>query len=218
MAIDVFLKLMKSDGSNVQGESRDKVCKGLIELEEFSMEALKSLSADLQDKELQFQRLFQSTGISRIGNLWEGEVAELDDEPQTAGDSFSFSIKKDVDTSSGELFLNYCQTATKKEKVAFKKAVFYFRKAGEWEAVLAKGGTVTPVQASFLMMQFTKPYVYKYTVEVSGNESSVPTESVDFYFENYQVTYKEQSYSGSLKSSANIKGWNLRDGNDQFDG
>jgi type VI protein secretion system component Hcp len=217
MAIDVFLKLMKSDGSNVQGESRDKVCKGLIELEEFSMEALKSLTADLQDQELRFQRVFQSTGMSRV-ELPGFEVAELDDEPQTSGDSFSFSIKKDVDTSSGELFLNYCQTATKKEKVAFKKAVFYFRKAGAWESVLAKGGTVTPVQASFLMIQFTKPYVYKYTVESSGNEYSIPTESVDFYFENYQVTYKEQSYAGALKSSANIKGYNLRDGNDQFDG
>lgn len=216
--IDVYLKLIKTDGSNVQGESRDKVCKGLIELEEFSMEALKTLTADLQDKELQFQRLFQSTGLSRIGNVFDVDEAELDDEPQTAGDSFSFSIKKEVDTSSGELFLNYCQTATKKEKVAFKKAVFYFRRAGSWSVTLAKGGTVTPVQASFLMIQFTKPYVYKYSVEVSSGDMSLPKETVDFYFENYQITYKEQLPSGDLDSSANIKGWNLRDGNDQFDG
>lgn len=216
--IDVFLKLMKTDGSNVQGESRDKVCKGLIEVEEFTMEALKSLSADLQDKELQFQKLFQSTGLSRIGNVFDDDTTDLDDEPQTAGDSFSFEIKKEVDTSSGELFLNYCQTATKKEKVAFKKAVFYFRRAGAWEVTLGKGGTVTPVQSSFLIVEFTKPYVFKYTVERSGDTTSTPSETVEFYFENYQVTYKEQLASGDLDSSANIKGWNLRDGNNQYDG
>lgn len=217
--IDVFLKLLKTDGSPVQGESRDKVCKGLIELEEFSLDALKSVSgADLQDEDQQFQRLFQSTGLSRIGNIFDNDSADLDDEPQTAGDAFSFSIKKEVDTASGALFLNYCQTATKKEKVAFKKAVFYFRKAGSWSADLAKGEAVTPEEASFLIVEFTKPYVFKYVVETTSGDISIPNETVDFYFENYQVNYREQKYSGSLKTSANIKGWNLRDGNDQYDG
>src|SRR5262245_24560237 len=114
MAIDAFLQLYKDEAGTqmVAGECTDTVFKGAIEILEFSLDAISSVDVDVN-----LQKPAPTTTTPKPG---EPPPVETPDEEEA--ESFSFSIEKQFDTSSTDLFLNYCAKAKGKPE-PFKKAV-----------------------------------------------------------------------------------------------
>jgi type VI secretion system secreted protein Hcp len=102
----------------------------------------------------------------------------------------SFSVMKDYDNSSPDLFLACCLGDH------FESGTVVLRKAG--------GG-----QNEFLRFDFQEVYIY--SVQQSGSSASgsdKPTENVIFTFESVKITYTPQDVKGG-KGTPNVKGWDL---------
>jgi type VI protein secretion system component Hcp len=187
--IDAFLKLMVS-GSPIKGECTDEIFKGLIELDSFSMDAEKDAKGRLEgeDKVPPVARKHTNTPEVSLGPLQDTDDATPD--RSVGKDAFSFKITKDMDISSRFLLQNYCFTWRGDSK-PFDTAEIYFRKGGWNDAPGATGDSV-----SFLVLKFTKPYVFEYSLDVG--DTSIPSEEVKFYFENYTMQYSRQLETGDI--------------------
>jgi len=182
MAIDAFLQLFKDEAGTQQvpGECMDAVFKGAIEISEFDLDALSSVDVDAAA-----QKSAPTPTTPK-----PGEAPAVETPEEETSESFSFSIEKQFDTASTDLFLNYCAKAKGKPE-PFKKAV----------VSLCVGGKQRKVKEdAYLQLEFTEVTVVKW--EVSIGDKNIPKEEVEFYFESYVMRYKKQMHDGTFKAMA----------------
>jgi len=207
MAIDAFLKLV-GDSDPIKGECMDKLFPGLIELSSFSLDAQKDATGRMEGQGglSPIARNHAQTPEMQLPNI-QTELDPSSPDRQIGKDAFGFKITKDMDVSSRYLLQNYCFT-WRGDSNPFKEAFVYFRKGG-----YARAQGLTGENASFLILHFTKPYVYEYQME-TDESSSIPKETVKFYFENFTMTYARQLETGQLASGQGGKltlGWNFNE-------
>jgi type VI protein secretion system component Hcp len=184
MAIDAFLQLYRdAAGQNaVVGECSDSVFVNAIELTEFSMDALSRIEVDIR-----------ATVPPRSGT-----TPTTDKGAEETADSFSFSIEKQFDTSSTDLFLNYCANygaqAQSPRPETFEKIPLQFKKG---VVSLCVGGQPRKrADHAYLTLEFTDLYVVKY--ELKLGDKNIAKENIDFYFSTYKMTYRRQQPDGTL--------------------
>ena len=160
MAVNLFLKLSKS-GAPIKGECQDAVFQGMIQLRSFQMSSLSLLARG------------------------PASGAPDADAADAGGDACSFTVKKLLDESSADLFLNYTQAQSpEKRKSCLLRGTVYVRSDGP----PAKGTSADAV--SFLALEFSDVFVYDYSLE-GNQEDPRPVEEVKFYFDKYKMTYRE---------------------------
>jgi type VI secretion system secreted protein Hcp len=111
---------------------------------------------------------------------------------------FGFTIEKEIDTASPDLFVAYCQSFAAKEVSqipAFTSAKLTLRKAGGTEPL------------KFFKMEFKKVYVTGYTL--STNEDGKSKEKVDFRFVACSMWYQPQQATGTGMGSPRSVGWDF---------
>lgn len=204
--IDAFLKLVL-EGEPIKGECTDGIFAGLIALDSFSMDAEKDAKGRLEGEDK------IPPQARNHANTLEDPLAPVQslDDPTTPDrsvgkDAFSFKITKDMDISSRFLLKNYCFT-WRGQNQPFDTAEVYFRKGGWTDSESADADNV-----SFLILKFTKPYVFEYSLEVG--ETSIPSEEVKFYFENYTMQYSRQLESGDIGTGEGSRlelGWDFNE-------
>src|SRR5262249_10199484 len=111
-------------------------------------------------------------------------------------DSFTFSIEKQLDKSSPMLFLNYCQSMTKRSEGApFKKATVYICLPG----IERTGKTKDQKEdVAWVIAEFTKLSINQYGIRLD-TETNIPDENITFFFETYKITYRPQLKTGQLE-------------------
>ncbi len=179
MAIDAFLQLYKGAGKDdaVSGECMDSVFRGAIQLSEFSLDALSRIETDEE---------FRRVSETKTGPQADGPEEELTD-------SFSLSIEKEFDTSSTDLFLNYCWTAKKQPQTFKKGIVSLFLGSRQWKKP----------EHAYLTLEFSDLYVVKW--ELSLDAKNILNEKVEFNFDGYKMTYRGQSHTdGTVSQKATI--------------
>lgn len=184
MAVNLFLKLTKSSAP-IKGECQDAMFQGMIQLRSFQMSSLSLLAR------------------GAAAGSPDSDAADSD----AGGDACSFTVKKLLDASSTDLFLNYTQAQNpEKRKASLLRGTVFFRADGP----SAKGGS--PETVSFLALEFFDVFVYDYALE--GNlEDHRPAEEIKFYFDKVQMTYREPyaADGASLKPPRCI-GWDFEAG------
>jgi type VI protein secretion system component Hcp len=197
MAIDGFLELFKESGETVEGEAQDAVFANMIELNTFTMDATRDMKESDSDTELpeEDNRLVLGDGLTL--NLSSDRDNMSNSAPgSSVSESFTVEITKEVDLATTELFSNYCY-ARAKQAMPYEKAVFYFRIAG-----IGKSAGKEPEDVAFLIIEFTKPYVYSYKQDTRS--TSIPEETVGFYFQSFTMKYKPQTTTGKLAEPAEV--------------
>jgi type VI protein secretion system component Hcp len=192
MAIDAFLQLYRDEaGKNpVVGECLDSVFTGAIQLNEFSMDALSRLEVDVRTQKAPLPTTSPTT------------TPDTEPAAEETVDSFSFSIEKQFDTSSTDLFLNYCANygavAEVPRPTQFQKIPLQFKKG--IVSLCIGGHKRTSAQNAYLTLEFTELYVTKY--EIKLNDKNIAKEDIEFYFQSYTMTYRKQQPDGTLKTLA----------------
>jgi type VI protein secretion system component Hcp len=150
-------------------------------------------------QDLTFQGMIQlrSFQMSSLSLLAQGGA-------DAGGDACSFTIKKLLDGSSTDLFLNYTQAQSpEKRKSCLLRGTVFVRSDGPQ----AKG--TTPESVSFLALEFFDVFVYDYSLE-GNQEDPRPVEEVKFYFDKYQMTYREPYAADGVSLKApRCVGWNF---------
>src|SRR5206468_3768095 len=99
------------------------------------------------------------------------------------------------DSSSPELFQEYCKKAEIKEATPFEKAVISLRTSqGQTEFV-------------FVVLEFTDLFIASYKVDVS-DDGKLPVETVKFSFNSVTIEYAPQKKTAGSRSST-IVGWDF---------
>ena len=184
MGVDLFLKLTKS-GAPIKGECADDSFVDMIELESFEMSSLALLG--------------------RPGGSAPGE-----DDDGPPDDACAFTVKKDLDASSGDLFLNYtCAQNPERRQDHLLKAKVFFRHDGESKKRSGTGKPVRAEDASFLSLEFSAVFVYDYSLSAE-EEALRPTETVKFYFDKVVMTYRDPYFrTGMALRPPFFVGWDF---------
>ena len=188
MAVDLFLKLSKS-GAPIKGECQDPTFQGMIQLRSFQMSSLSLLA--------------RAAGAPGAPGVAEPAASESG----AGGDACSFTIKKQLDASSTDLFLNYTQAQNpERRKASLLRALVYVRAHG----FNAKGAT--PESVCFLALEFFDVFVYDFSL-TGDQEQPRPVEEVKFYFDKYQMTYRETfAADGASLKPPRCVGWDFEAG------
>jgi type VI protein secretion system component Hcp len=175
MAVDAFLILEDKDGTPIVGESTDAVFEGSIEIGKFNFDAISGVEKHVRDSGALARKL-------EVRSMAGGEESL---------DSFTFSIEKQLDKASPMLFLNYCQSMSKRSEGApFKKATVYICLPG-----LERKGKKEDV--AWVIIELTKLSINQYGIRLD-TELNIPDENITFYFETYKITYRPQTSTGQL--------------------
>jgi type VI protein secretion system component Hcp len=192
VATDIFLELKKG-GAPVRGECQDAPFAGMIQLLAFEMQALSLLT--------QPAGTVLSQG-SRRGELQQKEIADFED--AGSDDACSFSVAKEVDLASIDLFANYIDAQNPEKPKPLMQGWVYFRHDGP----TAPGGKAKDV--SFMVLEFDELFVYDYSLEADA-EARRPKEEVRFYFDKYAMTYRApvMTPSGLILGPPSKIGWDF---------
>ena len=171
MAVDAFLVLHDKDGTPIEGECTDDVFKGSIEIGKFNFDAISGVEKHVRDSGALTRKL-------EVRSMAGGEESL---------DSFTFSIEKQMDKASPVLFLNYCQSMSKRSEGApFKKATVYICLPGiERKGKLEQ----TKEDVAWVILEFTKLSINQYGIRLD-TELNIPDENIMFFFETYKITYR----------------------------
>ena len=192
MSIDAFLELLKEGGEQVEGETQDVLFPKFIEIKSFSMNAKRDMKSSKQSSTSETDTsLPDPDSEPDLDAILERPTMTNNKPGESVSDSFTVEITKDVDLASTELFSNYCYSVSD-QAMPYDKAIFYFRISG---AGLKLGKE--PKNVSFLVLELTQPFVYSYRLDTRS--TSIPEETVGFYFQTFHVTYKPQQTTGRLR-------------------
>ncbi len=197
MPLDAFLEL-KRGGKFLIGEVQDAAFEGkAIEIASFQLGTPASDSSlpgseDSAEEDLDVSGLFgEKSGRRRPRKKKEEPVtvaAPAKDPVLSALEKYTFTITKDTDSSSPELFLSYCETAALRHK-PFDVAILTIRK-------LTGGDPLC-----FLKMTFSEVYVMSYTMQVGSSKvDAIPDETITFCFASCKFEYRPQEAGGKLGS------------------
>ena len=190
MKIDGFL-VIEDSTFPVVGESQDQdfVGKGAMEISSFTLRPANqptNMSAD-KAKESNFAML--GSDDDGLGALCMQFLFDevVDPTPLVALQSFVFTVKKDADLATPDLFKAFCRFIDSPENCQpYDEAFVTLRKAGQSKPV------------PFLEFHFKGVYVVDYKLKVDSGEKP-PSEDVDFAFDYCEMTYHAQSKSGAKK-------------------
>jgi type VI protein secretion system component Hcp len=181
MAVDAFLILQDKDGKPIKGECTDAVFAGSIEIGKFNFDAISGVEKHVRDSGALARKL-------EVRSMAGGEEAL---------DSFTFSIEKQMDDASPMLFLNYCQSMTKRSEGApFKQATVYICLPG-----IERKGKKEDV--AWVILEFTKLSVHQYGIRLD-TELNIPDENITFFFETYKITYRPHTKTGQLEKARTL--------------
>lgn len=211
MAVDAFLYLEDDQSKQVEGESTDQIFAGYIEIFKFSFDAVSDVqTSDLYDEAMQSYRrdMFSASGSDGETGADFGALCNLFDEvtaDQTAKDSYTFSVEKQMDCSSPLLFKNFCMaTARDKDAPAFNKAIVYLLIGG-----MERDPDKQPEDHAYIMFEFENLYVTKYELK-HDSDLNIPDEKISFYFDSYVMTYRQQKSGGEMSPSPVAKGFDFK--------
>jgi type VI protein secretion system component Hcp len=165
------------------------LCPGMIQLESFRLASFAVVSHNVKEEGKEAR------------DAWSFKARRPGARDETAP-ALSFSITKKLDTSTPDLFLNYFQSGTSK-LIMFPQALVYVRYPKP---------QMTSVDAdSILVFQFGNLYVCQYSMEfeVAEAEAVRPVETVQFTFESYRITFRDQSGLTGPTSRPRALGWDF---------
>lgn len=191
---DGFLQLVKG-GQPVKGESTDKEFAGAIEILTFKLgsmsgftdtEAYYAVQNSSQRSDVAFSRAYQSDESEGIHTLFasDEEMKQFEGEDLSTVDACKFTITKEMDLSSPDLFRAYCSTQDLENRDVFDSATVSLRKA--------TGGA----RQTFLTFTFADLVVAGYSLDMSGDAS--PKETITISFGKVKAEYKPQKSTGEL--------------------
>jgi type VI protein secretion system component Hcp len=183
MPLDGFLELKRGGAAAVEGECRD---------------ATFSVKKAMAIKSFEFGSETSSSKSDEEGD--EDEDSGKIKPPQKKSSSahpneFKFSVTKDVDAASPQLFVAYCQHAAAIAK-PFDTAIVTLRKAQGSERMI------------YLVMEFSGVFVSSYSINGASGDK-LPEETLEFTFQN-SVRYRYYPQTSAGHGAANIKGWNKK--------
>jgi len=205
MAIDAFLELIGPGGQPISGESTDATFKKKISLRSITLASQGASAKEKQDttsttpqnsstKSAPTTRSSQTSRPGPTTRTTSATQAATSPEKKRRF-QLSLSFTKDVDSSSPELFQEYCRKAEIKDALKFDKAKISLRKSqGQVEFV-------------FLVLEFTDLFVAKYSVEAS--DGKLPVETVALNFNSCTIEYIPQKATGTSTSRPTIVGWDF---------
>jgi type VI protein secretion system component Hcp len=191
MALDGFLELKRQGVAAVQGECRDRtfaVKKAMsIKSFEFGTELAPAAPPDEDDD--------QDDDDDERPRRQAPKRSKPAAPPKNPTE-FKFSVTKEVDSATPQLFVAYCQHAAA-VATPFDTAIITLRKAGGPEPMI------------YLVLEFSKVFVTSFTIN-AGSGDTLPEETIEFSFQN-SVRFRYQPQTSAGHGAANIKGWNKKD-------
>jgi type VI protein secretion system component Hcp len=191
MALDAFLELIKN-GQPVAGETLDKIfgAKKAIAISGFSMETKEKEIEDTAGPQLDTAPTPIGQGTPSI----RPSSRPQSDAPAKKECPVSFSIDKEVDASSTELYLGYCRNADQMTNPPYDTAKVTIRKAGG------------PNPLVYLVLEFSRVQISSYSVNTSSDKP--PKEKVKFTCRAVKMQYRPQKSTTGF-GSAKITGWDF---------
>ena len=234
--IDAFMQMKGCDDVTVSGETHD-LHYGLIAAAGSVLGAL--LGSD------QYPQAFEVTRLAWGGGMLRDDARQAESERQWAEEDrqkqdkwrvehnkvikphriiekskpyYTFTIEKDMDTASPDLYLAWCYRNQRinEDLGLFKKVRIIIRKAsGIGMAVPVPGMDATAaanLAHTFMALRFEKVAVESINWEVSGDTQT--RETVTFSFQKMELSYIPQLnvILPGMRSVANIKGWDFPPG------
>jgi type VI protein secretion system component Hcp len=201
MATDIFMVIF-GPGGQMQGESTDVVFKNAIEIDTFSMDA-QNLEEDVRTKAAEAR-----AGQVQKAGAWSDEMDrgggdDIEDTDAAGGDldQFTFEIEKDVDRSSPALFQNFCKVKSQLTE-NFDRILIYLCIAGQ-----ERNAKLSKEAHAHVVLEFMDVHVVSYSLSLDADRNT-PTETVEFYFGKYKITYRKQSEAGKLIRPRSV-GWDF---------
>lgn len=195
MPLDAFLEL-KRGGKLLAGEVQDTAFEGkAIEISSFTLGTPGS-SSELPQSEgaadevdLDASSLFSQRPSRKVKKAMATSAPPPTKDPVlSALEKYTFTITKDTDSSSPELFLSYCETAALRHK-PFDEGIVTVRKA--------TGGD----PLTFLKLTFKQVYVMSYKLNIGNSKiEAIPDEEIMFCFSSCKMEYRPQEAGGRLGS------------------
>ena len=212
MPLDAFLELRdERDKPAVDGECRDKVFgaahRKAMSLNEFSLDS----KVDLIPREATKKPVSTGTktNTTQIGqSSFDNDLDDLMDDLDDTDDDqefFTFTIKKDVDNASPQLYQAYCKNWTAstshdpnqvKDDGKFASAKVTIRKSG--------GGS--PIE--YLVFEFREVWVKSW--ELKSDAENLPDEEIEFGFNAMQIRYYPQQSTGARGQEMPTGFWDFR--------
>lgn len=212
MAVDCYLYLENSKGSQIEGEATDIAFQGYIEIFKFDFDAVSEVKAeDVLDL-----NLMPSPEPLSISTTANGETGSMPNamgplvktvkkaqENQTGKDSFTFSISKYLDASTPLLLKTFCSASAGKEQgPAFLNAIVYVMVGGIKRDSSFTGNTSKLESLCALVFKFQNLQITSYQMSYEGG---LLEEKLTFYFDQYIMEYQRQLVTGGTASSADAK-------------
>jgi len=117
-----------------------------------------------------------------------------------AADQLTFSIGKDFDTASPDLFQAYCWTQSPREAREKHKQLGRFQSANVYVRKMLDGKP-----EPYLICSFREVEVYDYSLKFDSGRNGL-AEDVTFKFIDYRVWYRAQNDDGSKGPDTSIEG------------
>ena len=168
-AIDAYLILRKGKGSpTISGETLDKEFdpKEAVQLKKFRLASQQSFTEDDEEEE---------------------PSTETSPEPENDKPYFVFSIEKEIDSATTQLFQAYCDhakdTTNAKKDGVFSEGLVYLRKASGGKAL------------KYVIFQFKEVYIKTWSLK-NTDEDALPEETIEFCFKTCTIQYYPQTADG----------------------
>lgn len=223
--IDGYLKLLDADGTFIAGESPDDILRNWISISEFSMgDGTGATSDDEEDdttskKKAKAEALaakaqglsstkkgrevakLSSSLLADLKTEKQQEEADKEEETSKKGQKLTFTVTKELDTASPDLFLAYCRTmAHKRPRSEADNKVNQFH-----SAIVDLRKMFAGQPRPFMVCTFWDVTLMSYKLDYDSG-SSLFTETVQFKFGMYQVEYKMQSAEGVTGKAKIVEG------------
>jgi type VI protein secretion system component Hcp len=197
---DGFLQLVKG-GQAIKGETTDKAYSGAIEILSFKIgsmsgftdtEGFYAVQDARQRSDVAFSRAYSNDESEGIATLFasDAEMDAFEGTDLSKVDACKFTITKEMDLSSPDLFRAYCSTQDLKTRDVFNSGTVTLRKA--------TGGS----RAVFLTYSFEDLVVVGYSLDIGADAKA--KETVTISFAKVRAEYKPQKATGEL--GAVVKG------------
>lgn len=196
---DLFMEIVRSNGSVISGESLDQVYQGHIEITRFSFsgpthEASKGTG---RKKQRDLKKLKNMTPEERDELLKQLSKEAMDE----SSENYTLTVEKEYDASSPELLESYSNnlTAQSDENMDLFQRV----------TVRCRIETASQADVVVLQMDFADAFVVQYDMSVS-EEESIPTETIKFKFDKARLVYTPQTGAGEAANPPSEAGWDFK--------
>lgn len=205
MSTDLFMALKDGMRFKIQGESKDDLYTGWIELLSFDIDTdfdasqvLRQLGS-VKNRARTFGQLLAG-GAGPTAPMAETAPVEEQEKPLEV---FYFKVTKYVDRSSPFLFVNYCESASK-EPVKIPKALVAIRKSGRD----ANSEGLRRYGMAYLKYEFANCWVVQYSIDHDAT-MNMPKETIRFCCSSYHMSYTPQTSAGEKDSRVRELGWDF---------